>query len=270
MNSNSRLIKKLADILAVVLIVMIFAGIANATGFIGSIFSDKKTSNSETLREYSFSSSKINELYIDIGAAELTFGTGENLTISADEKSFLVKDKNGKLYIEEKEGLFSANDNRHLNITLPREHLFKKVELDLGASAVNCELLCTEILEIDTGAGAVKLNKILVTQKADIDCGAGEFTLTDALISNLDFSLGVGSARLTATLTGSSDIESGVGELELTLKDGKENYRFDIERGLGAVIFDGAALGDSSVIGDGENRISLEGGVGKIEIAFAD
>lgn len=266
MNERGKFIKKLADILAIVLIVMIFGGILSATGVISSIVSP--TENDSPAEILALDPDSLYELDIEVASANIILVRSDTLYIETNDDNFKVKNKNGKISIEEKGNLFSFKADRKVTIFLPENFYFQKINLETGASNIEGDFLKAEYLELDIGAGLISLEKLEATKKAEIDCGAGEFTVKSGSLANLDFSLGVGKADITTELKSNADIESGVGELKLTLSDSKENYCFDIETGLGSIIFDGSSVKGETIIGNGENKIKLEGGVGSVNVGF--
>lgn len=268
MNERGKTVKKIADVLAIVLIVMIFGGILSATGLLSGLIPGGAIQN--VYETSTFNAQDISELDIEVASANITFAEGDSLSIEALINSFNIKEKGQKIIIEEKGSFLKINKNRDITIYIPKDFTFKKVQLETGASYLYGDVLNTEYLETDIGAGVVELEKLNVTKKAEIDCGAGQLSLKSGSISSLDFSLGVGSADITAELKSNADIESGVGELKLNLTDSKESYCFDIETGLGSIIYDGATVKGDTLLGNGDTKVSLEGGVGSVEISFAE
>lgn len=266
MNEHGKLIKKLADILAVVLIVMIVGGIVSATGILSGIISP--SDSDAPTEELILNPTDVYELDMEVGSANIIFAKSDTFRIEADADSFKLRNKDGKVKIEEKGNIFALKTNRRVTVYLPENFCFNKVSLETGASGINGELLCTEYLELDIGAGSITLEKLDVTKKAEIDCGAGQFIVKSGTLHNLDFSLRVGGADIAAELKSKADIESGVGELKLTLTDSKDNYTFDIETGLGSISYDGASVKGETLLGNGATKVKLEGGVGNVEIYF--
>lgn len=266
MNEQGKIIKKIADCLAIILIVMIIGSILGATGILGSIISSDSQTPSDELM--TFSSQDINELDIEVACADIAFVSSDSLGIEADNACFRIKSKGGKITVEEKGNLLKFNNSRKLTVFVPGDFAFEKVSLELGASALEAESLKTKLLDLDTGAGYTLFKELSVTEKADIDCGAGEIVIEKSSIEKLDFSLGVGSADITSEIGRNADIESGVGELALTLEGSKEKYCFDIETGLGSIMFDGASVRNDTLLGNGDTKIQLEGGVGSIDVSF--
>ena len=78
----------------------------------------------------------------------------------------------------------------------------------------------------------------------------------------------MGSADISAELKSNADIESGVGELKLNLTDSKDNYTFNVETGLGNILYDGASVKGDTLLGNGATKVKLEGGVGSVDISF--
>ncbi len=264
MNNNPMTVKKIADTLAYILIGIILFSILGITG----LFSSIELGLSEPINESNvFTQEEISEFEIDAFAADIDIQKGDTLRIDSTKNSFRVYNRNGKITLEERKGIFSREQNRHVTIYLPENFTFNKVDIDTGASDITAEILKTEYLELDIGAGTVTFDELNVTKKTEIDCGAGIFTIRNGSLSNLDFSLGVGSADVTATLLSKADIESGVGELRLNLLGGKSPYTIDIEKGLGIFTVDSKIVTES-IIGNGENKIKIEGGVGSININF--
>ncbi len=266
MNEQGKIIKKIADCLAIILIVMIIGGILGATGILSGIISPSSASPSSEVT--SFSAAEISELDVEVACADISFVSSDSLAVEADTGFFRVKTKGSKITVEEKGNLLKLNGSRKLTVFVPDGFVFDKVTLELGASALEAEVLKARSLSLDTGAGNTRFKELTVTEKADIDCGAGEFTVESSSFRRLDFSLGVGSADITTQIKETAEIESGVGELRLALTDAKANYSFDIETGLGSITFDGAAVRNDTLLGNGDTRIQLEGGVGSIDVKF--
>ena len=267
MNDNRMTAKKLADALAVALIVIILFGLFGITGVFSELGAriEGKEEKTET---NTYSAEKITDLEIETATADIIITKGSSLSIESDRFGFSLKEKKGKITLEERGGIFALDKNRKVEITLPEGFTFERVEIETGASDISGDALKTNVLEFDIGAGSIALDRLEVTEKAKIDCGAGEFILNDGTINNLDFSLGVGNAKVNSVLTSDCDFECGVGELELNLPDGKDNYSFRFDTGLGPVLLDSQRIRSGAEIGSGSNKIHVEGGVGSINISF--
>lgn len=80
--------------------------------------------------------------------------------------------------------------------------------------------------------------------------------------------MGVGELNLTSELSGKSSIDYGVGETNLVLIGTADDYRIELDKGIGEATLDGIKMGDDSVYGAGNNTIEIDGGVGELKIIF--
>ena len=56
--------------------------------------------------------------------------------------------------------------------------------------------------------------------------------------------------------------------MTLTIPDTLENYTILAEAGIGSITADGMLIRGKEAFGSGDNRIELEGGIGKIALYF--
>ena len=84
----------------------------------------------------------------------------------------------------------------------------------------------------------------------------------------MDFDIGAGEANVNARLLGDSKIEVGVGSLNLNLLGSRELYKLKLEKGIGEVSVDGSLIEDDSTVGNGNNYIRIEGGIGSIKVNY--
>lgn len=267
MNDNRMTAKKFADALAVAVIVIILFALFGVTGLfseLGAMLEGKE----EKTEISTFTATEITDLEIEVATADIIITKGASLSIESDRFGFSLKEKKGKISLEERGGIFAFNKNRKVKITVPEGFTFDKLEIETGASDISGDALKANSLEFDIGAGSIALDSLEVYEKANIDCGAGELVLNNGTINNLNFSLGVGNAKVNSVLTSDCDFECGVGELELNLPDGKDNYSFRFDTGLGPVMLDSQRIRSGAEIGSGSNKIQVEGGVGSINITF--
>lgn len=274
MTSFQRLIKYCATALAIFLIVTIIGGgvtaILTVTGAksLKNKYDENKAQFSQ-LEEYIPADTKPEKLYVEAGAADILIKKGESFTLKYSGVNFSFKEEDGKLKIESSEGsLFSFGAAGQLIITVPEKMSFKKVEISAGAGDISVESLVCDVLKLDLGAGQVSIDNIIAKKNAEIDGGAGEIIIAQGNMTNADVSLGLGKAEITAQLKGKSTVEAGVGDTRLTLKGNKADYRLVAEAGIGAFRVDGDRVSDGEVIGDGENFVEIEGGIGAVSVQF--
>lgn len=277
MTSFQKIIKYCATALAIFLIVTIIGGgvtaILTVTGAksLKNKYEENKAQLSQ-LEEYIPALQTPEKLYIETGAADIVIEKGEVFALKYAGADFRFKEDEGKLKIENNEGsLFSFGEVAgQLVITVPEKMSFKKVEINAGAGDIQIENLVCDSLDLDLGAGQVNVNHIKINKNADIDGGAGEITVSDGYMANADISIGVGKAEIAAYLSGNSTVEAGVGDTKLVLKGDKTDYTVITDAGIGGFSVDGDHVSDGEVIGDGENTVEIEGGIGAVRVQFEE
>ena len=130
--------------------------------------------------------------------------------------------------------------------------------------------MTTKSLELKLGAGDVEIAKLTVEDSARIEGGAGKLSIADGALRNLNLNMGVGELNLTAALLGENDLTFGVGSSNLTLLGSREDYRLEIERGIGSIMVDGDSIGNIQNSGEGKNHVEIEGGVGSVDLSFRE
>ena len=110
------------------------------------------------------------------------------------------------------------------------------------------------------------IDKLIVSEELKINGGAGNININSGEIANVDLDLGVGNTKIKSDITGNSNINTGVGELNLYLSLESDNYKINVNKGLGKITFNDDKILDDTIIGNGENYIKISGGVGNINI----
>lgn len=266
MSAWQRAIKYAALALAILLIVSVVGGIFSALSFLPGLRGGGDDDTVGEMRDYALEED-ISSLEIELTAAELRIESGDRFEVSSNLSKLSVKNKDGRLKIEEKGTWTSAKNRAQVVLTIPKDLVFDRVKLDTGAGLVIVEKLEAKRVDLDLGAGKVEISRLVATEEADIDGGVGSLIISSGQIQNLDLDMGVGKLELTAKLTGWSRLDMGVGAAELTLID-QESYRISVNKGLGEITVAGNAMADGAVFGSGETQVSVDGGVGSVRIRF--
>ena len=267
MTSTQKIIKYCAIAFAIFLIVTIISAILSGIYGLANVLGLRKETSKE-LNDMTLSNDLTTYLDVDISYSNLNIKVGKYFIAQTNNDNIQCKQDGNKLKIKEKKlNWFSKNKNEDLTIYIPENLQFEEVKINNGIGNVNIENLTTEKLKLNLGAGKTTIKSINANQ-ADIDTGAGKFTIESGNISNLDFDMGVGETNVTAKITGKNKIDTGVGSFNLKLLDSQENYRFDVEKGIGKITIDGKSILDDKIIGNGKNFIKISGGIGKIKIDF--
>jgi hypothetical protein len=267
MTTVQKIIKYLAMAFAIALIIAIISGILQGIGVI-SILTGNNNKVSEDFREITVAS-QINELDIEIEAAELEIKSSDRFYIETNKKSLDVKEINGKLTIDDESKNFIKSDEIKIILYIPQGTTFKNAELTTGAGRVTVTNLSSEKLDIELGAGEFIGQGINASVKTELNGGAGKLTIKESTLKNLDFEMGVGAADITGDITGISELDLGVGSTNLTINGNKRDYSVQLNKGIGGATIDGQEIKDGAIVGDGANILKINGGVGEIKLNFA-
>ena len=267
MTTFQKVIKYCAMAFAIVLTVSIIGGILSVFGLFGGFFGGDAVT--EDIKTFSVSAD-IQSLEVKIHAADFTVKPGESFSVESNLKHLTVNDKNGVLTIEETRKSAHTYTGAVLTLYVPAGTVFDKANITTGAGRLTIDSLSASTMNFELGAGEVTVGTLIATSSMDIDGGAGKITVSGGALHNLDVDMGVGQLNLTAALTGESDFNLGVGESNITVIGNKDDYKLDIEKGLGAITIDGTAVSSIKGQGNGNHRIEVSGGIGAINLTFKE
>ena len=223
----------------------------------------------DEMKEYAVSSD-IHSLDISINAATFSIKLSDKIAIESNLKYLLVKEENGVLTIFEEARRNADYRDAELILYLPANVIYENVSIETGAAAMNVETLSAVSLTLGLGAGNINFKHLNVTQHADIEGGAGEINILDGTLNNLNLEMGIGELNMTAALLGSNQLEFGVGDANLTILGSKDDYRMDIEKGIGSVTVDGQKVTDFGSSGNGKNFLEIDSGIGAVNLKFQE
>lgn len=283
MSEIQKVIKYLAIAFAIFLSVNIIGGIVTALfmglsifGFITEQPEQKETVslNSQKI-ELTQSNEEIENLKIEIGYSRLTIKTGEKLEIEAKNKdnTLEVKTQKNTLIVKDNKiwTFLNQQEDSEIVITLPKNNFLDKVRIEAGSGEVTISDIQMHQLDFEVGAGSSKISNIVVENKTKIEGGAGKVVIQDSILNDLDLDVGVGEFQINHTaIFGNSDIDAGIGKLGITLKGTENDYQIRGSRGLGSFTIENNEIEDEKIYGDGEHRIKIDAGVGKVGIDFVE
>lgn len=266
MTRTQKIIKYCAIAFGLFLAVSIIGGIVSAVASLSSLFVG--SSDLGEMKTYSVSEN-IEYLDIDISAASFEIKNGEAFSVESNHKYLSVEEENDTLIISEKKQIFGFNPGGvKIILTVPDGKIFEDVVMNTGAGRVDIESLSSDTLHLEFGAGAVEIDSLTAESNAEISGGAGKMTINGGELHNLDMEMGAGKLNLTSKITGKCKLACGVGSTKLVLKGSREDYKIELEKGLGSADIDGESISDDTVYGTGNNKISVTGGVGSVKITF--
>lgn len=223
----------------------------------------------EDVKTYTVSTD-ISALEVKINAADFAIKQGERFFVESNLKYLTVEDKNGILTIKETKKFGITYTGAVLTLYLPADTVLEKANITTGAGRLTIDYLSADTMNLELGAGEVKIDTLIAASDADIDGGAGKITISGGALHNLDLDMGVGQLNLSSALTGESELDLGVGESNITVIGNKEDYKLDIEKGIGNITVDGTGVSNIKAQGNGSNSIVLSGGIGAIHLKFKE
>lgn len=130
--------------------------------------------------------------------------------------------------------------------------------------------LIAGVTGLDSAVGELKeysITEAITDIKIEVGA-AGKLTVENGQLCNLTLNMGVGELNLTSRLTGENELDYGVGAANLTLIGTVGDYEIEIDKGLGNASVDGKTVSDGAVIGQGNTKIEINGGVGNMQVNF--
>lgn len=267
MTTFQKVIKYFAMAFAIFFAVGIISGVLSAVGLFGGIFNSDAVT--DDLKTYAVSAD-ITSLDIEINAADFTIKQGECFSVESNLKHLTVEDEGSILTIQETKKFGSTYTGAVLTLYIPADTVFEKANITTGAGRLTVDQLSAGKMNFELGAGEVTIDTLIATSAADIDGGAGKITISGGALHNLDLDMGVGQLNLTCALTGESSFDLGVGESNITVIGNKDDYKLDIEKGIGNITVDGTSISNNKDFGNGNNEMDVNGGIGAINVKFKE
>lgn len=270
MTTLQKVIKYCAIGLAVFICLLIVSAVVSGVKVFTGVFDYIRRDKTEEVKDNNYSEvikveNEINALDLNLKGASLVIKQGSELSVEVNDKNIKVSQNDNILKIVDRSNKLVNKDVRNLVITIPLNISFDNVKIETGAGKVSIDGINTRILDMELGAGSVLLENIS-SDKTSIETGAGNVNIENSSLNDLDLELGVGEINIDADITGTSSIECGVGSLKLNLNYPSSMYKLDLEKGLGEISVNGNKILKNTLIGDGDNYIKVEGGVGSIKI----
>ena len=273
MTTAQKIIKYCAVAFAIFLIITIISavlsagyGLLNAIGIINF----NRYSLLENMVTISDDAEEFVSINLDIKSSNLQIKTGDKFEVKTNNSNIKYSNENGSIKIKEDKvanWFFGKIDIGELIIYIPENmKQIDEVKINIGAGTVFIEQLNTKNLYLDLGAGNVEIDKLTVSEELKINGGAGNININSGVIANVDLDLGVGNTKIKSDITGNSNINTGVGELNLYLTLESSEYKIEVDKGIGKITFNDDKILDNTIIGNGENYIKINGGIGNINI----
>ena len=270
MTTVQKVIRYLALAFAIFLIISIIGGVFAGLAGLSFFLSGRDRETVGEMRSFPIDG-EFSSLSLELGAVKLKIRSADTFSVESNHNHLAVKVADGQLYIDEtrKPFWFSAKGATVI-LNVPADFVFDNATIHTGAGKVEIDTLSVNVLDLDLGAGKADIGALTVNTRADIDGGAGALSISGGRLCNLDLDMGVGNLSLRSRIEGDSVLDFGVGRTDLTLLGTREDYRIELDKGVGAATLEGEAMQEDAVYGNGGNRLKIDGGVGSVHVDFVD
>ena len=258
-------IKAFAIFLAIMIILSIFSGITFGFSIISTIFEGNEVGQKNFYQTFD----DVMSIDMENSFSEISVVPGETFAVEAYGVSskFEAKVIQNSLKIVENQSGFWRKKSGKIVITIPKNVYLNEFFLESGAGKVTIQGLNAQKFELNQGAGQVIIEDSIF-QNTSLRGGAGRIEVKNSKFNDLSLESGVGSVEIEAEIKGSSKIECGVGSTNLKLLGKKDEYKIHVEKGLGSIKIENVIYEDDSWIGNGQNTLEIEGGIGSIRVDF--
>lgn len=274
MNGFQKVIKCLAMALALVLTIGIIGGVCTV---VFGIVSAKKEEKVQVQTSNEYETTKFSSMDIESGIANVTIEMGDKFSVNTENvpetlvtevshETLIVKNKekfNWKNWLDKE----TKHENARITITVPKGTAMENVTINGGVGDVSICDFNVETLKIDGGVGKV-IGSNLTGDYVRVNTGVGDIKLEDITFNDCKFDNGVGNFVVSGTINGDIEVDGGVGNCDLSLNASRKDYNLDIDAGVGSIHINGEKCKELKENNKSNREISVDGGVGNIDIVF--
>ena len=212
---------------------------------------------------YEFAPSKVTNLSMDFGAAEVALIEGDKYSIETRGLS----EESLNCYLS-KEGTLVVGNTRRFNLNFwshdRRSRIVPRILVTVPKNA------SVEKLRISVGAGKLVSRKVsLSCHTGNVTVDAGNLVLDGIYGGRIDMRCGMGNLEFKGSIKGSVNVDCGMGNISIDLKGDEKTYSYDAKVGLGDFRFNNEKKSGVCQIYNNqklENHFSVNVGMGSVAI----
>lgn len=263
MNVIQKLIKSFAYLLAFSIIFTLINGLLK----VGSLVINPKgyKVNKDSLKSIEIIKESISEIDLKLESASIVFEEGNQLEVLSNGRKVKVTVDGNKLKINQDSKTFSTRKTIDtVKIFLPNMNINTlSIKQDIGN--FNIKNVLVDNLNLKLGVGDYRFENIEVLKEGDFKFGVGKVSFLNSKLTLTDIEVGVGKFEFIGTVLEKLELSGGIGKTDITLTDSLDNYKLDVEKGIGKIKLNNEPIKDS-IIGNGPNVIEIDAGIGEINI----
>ena len=226
----------------------------------------------------------VNSLIFEAGACDIDIVIGDTQDYILEYESLshaTISDhlENGELEITLKmdtdwstKWFDSDLDDAKITLTIPKNAELDSALFEFGAAEITMEEIAAKKLYLTVGAGELNADRLTATELARFNVGAGAFIAEDVALMNAELVCGVGEMNVSGSFDGDTTADCGVGAMELYVRGEQEDYRGELNCGLGEIEFGNIKIDGSGKRSHGtasaERRMDIKCGIGDVDVQF--
>ncbi len=212
---------------------------------------------------FEFEKSKVKNLSMDFGAAEVVIIEGDKYCI--ETRGLQEECLNCHL---NKEGTLVVSNIRRFNLNFwshnRRSRIVPRILITVPSN------VSVDKFRIAIGAGKLVSKKLSINcTSGNIDVGAGNLVLDGIFGGRINMRCGMGNLEFAGSVTGSVNVDCGMGNIKMNLKGDPKSYSYDAKVGLGDFrLNDEKKSGVCQIYNNQklENHFSVNCGMGSVNI----
>lgn len=219
---------------------------------------------------------------------ELTLGAGQFFIREKDEADGIISisvqgvgdcdyyTDGNTLHVESFKGNHFVGEDLSKNqiiIDIPNGSCFDEVELTCGAGVAEIDNITANELEIEVGAGEVRVNFADVT-KFSSNIGAGRVETSDMAAQEVKLEVGMGECIYHGKILKELDAECDLGNMDITIEGSEKDYNYEIECAAGNIDLGGRSIAglaaERNIDNSAPGTIELSCNMGNITVNFQE
>ena len=266
--------KKVIAVLLALMLLLTFAGCGDSSGVKESDSSDvnigEKTEQTEKQENKGYNSI---EITADVGAVKIRTAEEFSLKTRNINESWLKIEEEGKSYKltyspDVSDSSTVGGSTHELILYIPEDDCPEEIIITMGAGYLEADDLTCESIRINQSAGAVRVSG-LTADKGDFRCGAGYFNVENLKIKDtLDITGGMGYSDIAGDFGKNVTVNGGVGAMRLDFDGSRDDYAISANTPTRVLYVDHALYSTSDEDDSSEGVITVDGGIGRIDINF--
>ena len=162
-----------------------------------------------------------------------------------------------------------------ITVKIPQNMLFNTANINIGAASLMLDgFTVTQRFNLNTGAGKVEVKNITASN-VNIETGVGKTVFHNCSFTDTVMNTGVGENLFDGSVFKHLEINAGIGEIDMRINGKKDDYLINATSGIGSILIDGrSATGiDSTFRINNQNAlhtIRVKAGIGQVSITFSE